>query len=113
MLILMGLSTWATVVPVLSYMGHMTQLPLTDLCTVPVTGDFGAGGPAEPPGIHHTTVVITASGNFLQASSAATSCVRVDCASASEDTKTTATMDDVNPTECLYEDNIELNLKFL
>ena len=57
-----------------------------------------------------TIVASTHSGSFLLASSAAVTDARVDCASASEDIRTTDTMDDDtdDALDCLDEDNYDV-----
>ena len=78
-----------------------------DLSTVPVTEGVGAEEHVEMMLILLTTVASTRSGNYPRVSSAAATSARVACVSASEDTKTTDTMDDDpdDALDCLDEDN--------
>ena len=105
------LSTSATVVAASTSPSHVTQpallQPLVDHSTVPVTEGDGAEEHAEMIRILLTTVASTPSGSYPMASSAAVTSARVACVSASEDTKTTATMDDEtdDALDCLDEDN--------
>ena len=104
-------STSATVAAALTFPSHVTRpallQPSVDHCTVLVTEGDGAEECAETILILHTTVASTPSGSYPLASSAAATSARVACASASEDTKTMATMDDErdDALDCLDEDN--------
>ena len=105
-------STSATVAAALTSPSHVTQpallQPLVDHSTVPVTEGDGAEEHAEMILILLTTVDSTPSGSYPMASSAAVTSARVVCASASEDTKTTDTTDDVmdDAQDCLDEDKL-------
>ena len=104
-------STSATVAAALTSPSHVTQpallQPSVDHCTVLVTEGDGAEEHAEMILILLTTVASTPSGFYHMASSAAATSARVACVSASEDTKTMATMDDEtdDALDCLDEDN--------
>jgi len=104
-------STSATVAAALTFPSHVTQpvllQPSVDHCTVLVTEGDGAEEHAEMILILLTTVASTPSGSYPMDSSAAVTSARVACVSASEDTKTTATMDDEtdDALDCLDEDN--------
>ena len=105
-------STSATVAAALTSPSHVTQpallQPLVDHSTVPVTEGDGAEEHAEMILILLTTVASIPSGSYPKDSSAAVTSARVVCASASEDTKTTDTTDDVmdDAQDCLDEDKL-------
>ena len=104
-------STLATVAVASTSPSHVTQpalpQPSVDHCTVLATEGDGAEERAEMMLILLTTAASTPSGSYPLASSAAATSARVACASASEDTKTMATMDDErnDALDCLDEDN--------
>ena len=103
--------TSATAAAASSLPSHVTQpalpQPSVDHCTVLVTESDGAEDRVEMMLILLTTAASTPSGSYPLASSAAATSARVACASASEDTKTMATMDDErdDALDCLDEDN--------
>ena len=105
------LSTLATVAAALSSPSHVTQpallQPSVGHSIALVTEDDGAEDLVEMIVILPTTVASIHSGNYPLASSAAVTDARVVCANASEDTKTTDTMDDEtdDALNCLDEDN--------
>ena len=106
------LSTSATAAAALSSLSHLTQpaallQPSVDHSIALVTEEDGAEDLVEMIVILPTTVASIHSGNYPLASSAAVTDARVVCANASEDTKTTDTMDDEtdDALNCLDEDN--------
>ena len=105
------LSTSATVAAVLTFRSHVTQpgQHSADHSTARVTAENGATDGAVMIRILLTTAVSTRSGNYPLASSAAVTSARVVFVSASEDIKTTDTMDDDtdDALECLDEDNCD------